>query len=101
MNYNDNYYYFHEEALFSNYSERAKLAKKYGLTLSQFKRYEEREEENTDFYIKMLKEYAPNADALYQDTIINAIGERAFIPLKVRKKIHLCGCVNGRNLYTF
>lgn len=49
--------------------------------------------------IRLLKETYPKADAIYQDVIINLIGEEGFSRLKSGMFIESCGWINGRKLY--
>lgn len=41
----------------------------------------------------------PNADALYEDTIINAITGRGLYLLRKYHLIETCACFDGRRLY--
>lgn len=47
-------------------------------------------------YIKAM--YA-KADALYEDTIVNAVGQKVFEDLKYYGLIESCGNIGGRRLY--
>ena len=52
-----------------------------------------------DLYLLELRTAFPKAEALYEDTIIEVIGEENFIHLQSKGKIQLCACINGRRLY--
>lgn len=46
-----------------------------------------------------LKAMYAKADALYEDTIVNAVGQKAFEDLKYYGLIEACGSIGGRRLY--
>lgn len=52
-----------------------------------------------DIYVTEIKNAYPKADAVYEDKIIEVVGEETFIHLHSKGKIQLCGCINGRRLY--
>lgn len=52
-----------------------------------------------DIYVTEIKNAYPKADAIYEDKIIEVVGEETFIHLHSKGKIQLCGCINGRRLY--
>lgn len=48
---------------------------------------------------KSLRKHYAHADALFEDTIIKAIGREGFYTLKETNKIEHCATFNGRKLY--
>ena len=56
-----------------------------------------------DKYLNLLvteiKNTYPQADAVYEDKIIELVGKSDFIKLHCKRKIQLCACINGRRLY--
>ena len=53
-----------------------------------------------DTLLLEIKSTFPKADAIYVDKIIEMVGEDGLYYLVKERKIELCGCVNGRYLYT-
>ena len=52
-----------------------------------------------DIYLMEIKNTYPQADAVYEDKIIKIVGEGTLCNLVSKRKIQLCGCINGRRLY--
>lgn len=50
-------------------------------------------------YYNLLKHYYPQADALYEDTIINLVGKQGLHVLVEAKAIEACANFNERKLY--
>lgn len=46
-----------------------------------------------------IKKAYPQADAIYEDKIIEIVGKTMFIHLHGKGKIELCACINGKRLY--
>lgn len=50
-------------------------------------------------YLEKLTKEMPNVEAIYEDKIIELIGEEGFRLLCSQGKLELCGCNYGRRLY--
>ena len=54
---------------------------------------------NAEQYYNLLKSYYPQADALYEDNIIDIIGKKGLHILKEAKLIEECATFTGNTLY--
>ena len=56
-----------------------------------------------DKYLNLLvteiKNTYPQADAVYEDKIVEIVGDGNLVRLMSKGKIQLCACINGRRLY--
>ena len=52
-----------------------------------------------DIYATEIKLTYPQADAVYEDRIVEIIGNHNLCHMVAKGKIQLCGCINGRRLY--
>lgn len=50
-------------------------------------------------YLRQLKAKYPQADAIYEDTIIDICGTEGLTALRESRLIELCGVLEGRRLY--
>ena len=50
-------------------------------------------------YLRQIKEALPQADAIYEDTIIDICGMEGLTALRESRLIELCGVLEGRRLY--
>lgn len=50
-------------------------------------------------YLREIKEALPQADAVYEDTIIDICGTEGLAALRESRLIELCGVLEGRRLY--
>lgn len=49
----------------------------------------------------LLKEMYPQADAIYEDAIIELVGEAGLMALREMRMVESCGSIYGRKLYAF
>ena len=54
---------------------------------------------NADKYYNILKHYYPQADALYEDTIINLVGREGLKVLRESRRIEACANFDERKIY--
>ena len=50
-------------------------------------------------YLRQIKEALPQADAVYEDFIIDLCGMEGLMTLRESRLIELCGVLEGRRLY--
>lgn len=53
-----------------------------------------------DKVYEIVKRDTEGLDSIYEDYIVNLVGEYGLLTLKVHKLVETCGVVNGRQLYT-
>ena len=54
----------------------------------------------SDYLYKIVKEETEGLDAVYEDYIMNLVGEDGLLILRMNRLIEFCGSINGRKLYT-
>lgn len=54
---------------------------------------------NPEFYLTFIKAKYPNAETIYEDTLISLIGKKGLEILRQSKSIETCAMFNGRKLY--
>lgn len=54
---------------------------------------------NADKYYNIIRHYYPQADALYEDTIINLIGREGLKVLRESHRIEACANFDARKIY--
>jgi len=54
---------------------------------------------NADKYYNIIRHYYPQADALYEDTIINLVGREGLRVLKEANRIEACANFDERRVY--
>lgn len=70
------------------------------MTYDEYKAYKEQQKKQAKEAMRDLKGMYRNADALYEDTIKNAVGEKFLTLFKKLKMIESCAVIGGRKLYT-
>lgn len=66
-------------------------------TNDKFKEYRE---STSDYFYNVVKEETEGLDAVYEDYILNLVGEDGLFILEFNRLIESCGSINGRKLYT-
>ena len=54
---------------------------------------------NADKYYNILRHYYPQADALYEDIILNLVGREGLKVLKEANRIEICATFDERKIY--
>ena len=63
------------------------------------KRIKQLDDEYLNILVTEIKAVYPQADAVYEDKIIEIVGDVNLVRLMSKGKIQLCACINGRRLY--
>lgn len=54
---------------------------------------------NPEFYLRFIKAKYPNAETIYEDTLVSLIGQKGLEILRQTHSIETCAMFNGRKLY--
>lgn len=74
-------------------------AAKAGLTYKEYTAYKETLKNQAKEAMRDLKGMFVGADALYEDTIINSVGEKFLVLFRRFEMIESCGVIGGRKVY--